>query len=328
MRADAHYVDQLDAPPALAVQVLAIGALDCDEPQAPIAALVESIRRHGVLEPLIVQKRDRRHRIISGRKRLAAAAAAGLREVPCIVRRVADDEAQTLAVAARAVMTPAPEVKTSPLTAVDDQIACALATVVSATAVLGAGASPLTETVTLDTLRAEAQRALCMLRAAAVVRGGPGGPRGFVAPRAVVERVADLVAADARLRGIVVETSWTGTERALLNVNDEQLAGTLGAVVLSMFSALRRMDGAGLIVSASIDAQGVVTLAIEQKFVVAPESWLAPPAAAAEDGADSGHLVPLIALRQLAEASGGRLVTSRLPHATRVAVDLPSISRR
>jgi hypothetical protein len=38
--------------------------------------------------------------------------------------------------------------------------------------------------------------------------------------------------------------------------------------------------------------------------------------------------VPLLALRQVAEAWGGRLAASRLPHGTRIAVELPAAARR
>ena len=328
MRADAHYVDQLDAPTSIAVQVLALSAVDCDEPQLPVDALVESIKRHGVLEPLIVQKRDRRYRVIAGRKRLAAATAAGLHEVPCIVRRVADDEAQVLAAAARVSAAPTASARPSALAAVDEDLARALAAVLSSTAVLGEGASRLTREVTVDVMRAEGQRALCTLRAAGILRHGVGDGRRFVTPRDVVKRVEDLVTADARLRGITVSAAWANTERLLLNVDAELLSCALGAVTLLMFSALHRVDAASLFLAAAADTPGFVTLSLEQEYVVAPEAWVTLTPASAADGPDGHRLVPLIALRQLVDAYGGKLAISRLPHATRVSVDLPQVPRR
>src|SRR5688500_16488463 len=98
MRADAHYVDQLDAPPASSIQMVALEAIEPPEPTViPSAVLVESIARHGVLEPLLVQKRDRRYTLLAGRRRLTAARALGLRDVPCIVRRLTDEEARSIA---------------------------------------------------------------------------------------------------------------------------------------------------------------------------------------------------------------------------------------
>ena len=55
-----------------------------------LSELVESIRQHGIIQPLIVRKVDGRHELIAGERRLRAALAAGLAEVPVIIR-TADD---------------------------------------------------------------------------------------------------------------------------------------------------------------------------------------------------------------------------------------------
>ena len=55
-----------------------------------LSELVESIRQHGIIQPLIVRKVDGRHELIAGERRWRAALAAGLAEVPVIVR-AADD---------------------------------------------------------------------------------------------------------------------------------------------------------------------------------------------------------------------------------------------
>ena len=98
MRADAHYVEQLDgALPAVTIQHIAVHVIDVsDSPADAIPALVESIKRHGVLEPLVVQRNNGTYKTITGQKRLAAARAAGLRDVPCLVHHVPDERAQAL----------------------------------------------------------------------------------------------------------------------------------------------------------------------------------------------------------------------------------------
>ncbi|PYR73551.1 MAG: hypothetical protein DMF87_25370 [Acidobacteria bacterium] len=98
MRADAHYVEQLDgATPAVTVQFIAVHVIDVsDAPADALPALVDSIKRHGVLEPLVVQRNNGTYRTITGEKRLAAARAAGLRDVPCLVHHVSDERAQML----------------------------------------------------------------------------------------------------------------------------------------------------------------------------------------------------------------------------------------
>ena len=98
MRADAHYVEQLDgATPAVTVQYIAAHVIDVSDAQAEVLPdLVDSIKRFGVLEPLVVQRNNGAYRTIAGQKRLAAARAVGLRDVPCIVHHVSDERAQAL----------------------------------------------------------------------------------------------------------------------------------------------------------------------------------------------------------------------------------------
>ena len=109
MRADAHYVEQLDgSTPAVTVQFIAVHAIDVsDAPADALPPLVESIKRHGVLEPLVVQRNNGTYKTITGQKRLAAARAAGLRDVPCLVHHVSDERAQALRELLRSP-TPAP----------------------------------------------------------------------------------------------------------------------------------------------------------------------------------------------------------------------------
>lgn|GEM_PF-6859440 len=58
--------------------------------------LAESIRHHGVLEPLIVNRRGGRYVLIAGERRLRAAGLAGLTTVPCRVLQLNDLEALEL----------------------------------------------------------------------------------------------------------------------------------------------------------------------------------------------------------------------------------------
>ncbi len=59
--------------------------------------LVESVRRHGVLQPLLVRSRKNHFELIAGERRLRAAREAGLSDVPVIVRDVSDEESLELA---------------------------------------------------------------------------------------------------------------------------------------------------------------------------------------------------------------------------------------
>ena len=54
--------------------------------------LADSIRQYGVIQPLIVQKRDGYYEIIAGERRWRAAKMAGLKEVPVIIRDYNDQQ--------------------------------------------------------------------------------------------------------------------------------------------------------------------------------------------------------------------------------------------
>ena len=54
--------------------------------------LAESLKQYGILQPLLVQKRDDYYEIIAGERRWRAAKLAGLKEVPVIVKDLTDQE--------------------------------------------------------------------------------------------------------------------------------------------------------------------------------------------------------------------------------------------
>lgn len=54
--------------------------------------LAESIKQHGVLQPILVQKRDNYYEIIAGERRWRAAKIAGLKEVPVVIKDFTDQE--------------------------------------------------------------------------------------------------------------------------------------------------------------------------------------------------------------------------------------------
>ncbi|MEA2684707.1 MAG: ParB family transcriptional regulator, chromosome partitioning protein [Chloroflexota bacterium] len=55
--------------------------------------LVSSVREHGVLQPLVVTRHGTGYRLIAGERRLRAARAAGLTEVPVVLREEGDPQA-------------------------------------------------------------------------------------------------------------------------------------------------------------------------------------------------------------------------------------------
>ena len=59
--------------------------------------LAESIKQFGVLQPLLVQKKDDYYEIIAGERRWRAAKLAGLKEIPVIIKDFSDQEVVEIA---------------------------------------------------------------------------------------------------------------------------------------------------------------------------------------------------------------------------------------
>lgn len=57
-----------------------------------LGELTESIRQYGVLQPLLVQKKNGYYEIIAGERRWRAAKLAGLKEVPVVIKEYSDQE--------------------------------------------------------------------------------------------------------------------------------------------------------------------------------------------------------------------------------------------
>lgn len=66
--------------------------------ETEIGHLSESIKEHGVLQPILVRRAGERYQLIAGERRLRASIKAGLAEVPAQVRTVDDREMAELAI--------------------------------------------------------------------------------------------------------------------------------------------------------------------------------------------------------------------------------------
>ncbi|HLW79081.1 MAG TPA: ParB/RepB/Spo0J family partition protein [Terriglobia bacterium] len=105
MRHDAHYVEEMISRSGAAIgRMIPIEQIqpNADQPRkdhGDLGGLTESVREHGVLEPLLVRliPETGKYMIISGERRYQAALRAGLRELPCIQKDVGD--AETLEIA-------------------------------------------------------------------------------------------------------------------------------------------------------------------------------------------------------------------------------------
>jgi ParB-like chromosome segregation protein Spo0J len=340
MRADAHYVEQLDSSllnsPIRFLEVHGLDAPRQDDDESPSAAFVESIRRHGVLQPLLVRSRGGRHLVIAGRKRLAAAAAAGLSRVPCLIERVDDDQASTLAAATNTpatdkpiarVVAPVPAAPTGDLTFA--VFADCLTAVASSANLLSPG-STLTQTVAVDLVRAEAARALQLLVAARVLRGDVSVARREVAARSVVERAVEQTAAERRLRGLTVETPSRRISETVSG-DEELLTASFGALILGPAVLFETARSKVISLQVNSRADGTVVLSAVHDGAELPHYWRSklaetewPDVSMIASSVSSAALVLLRAARRVAELHGGHMTLDCSEGRTSLSIVLPA----
>jgi ParB family chromosome partitioning protein len=322
MRADAHYVEQLDSSllnsPIRFLEVHGLEAPRPDDDEHPSEAFVESIRRHGVLQPLLVRSRGGRHLVIAGRKRLAAATAAGLSRVPCLIERIDDDQAPILAAATNTPSTDKPVVArvASAQPATTDLTFAAFAdclTAVASSANLLSPGSTLTQTVAVDLVRAEAARALQLLVAARVLKGDISVARREVAARTVVERAVEQTAAERRLRGLTVDTPSRKVSETVSG-DEDLLAASFSALILAPAVLFETARSKAISVQVNSRSEGTVVLSAVHDGAELPHYWRStlaetewPDTSMMANSVSSAALVLLRAARRVAELHGGHM---------------------
>lgn len=67
-------------------------------PEEKIEELADSIREHGIIQPIVVRKKQKGYEIVAGERRWRAAMKAGLSEVPCLLRELSDEQNMLIAI--------------------------------------------------------------------------------------------------------------------------------------------------------------------------------------------------------------------------------------
>jgi ParB family chromosome partitioning protein len=87
-----------------ASELLAVALIDSNPFQPrkrfddePMAELVDSVRVHGIIQPVVVRPVDGRFQVVAGERRVRAARLVGLSEIPVVVRELSDRDAMELA---------------------------------------------------------------------------------------------------------------------------------------------------------------------------------------------------------------------------------------
>jgi signal transduction histidine kinase len=332
MRADAHYVDQLDAPASPSVRLIDARTIEVrgEEPR-PAGPFVESIKRHGVLQPILVETRGGRYRLIAGRKRLAAAISAGLREVPCLVQRVDEEQAGQLAEAtnlpAQDVAAPAkPASHVERGSGATDQLAQSLLALASSANLLSGG-SPLTVAVAADLVRAEAARALQLLLASRVLRDEVPVSRLKVPVRTIIDRAMQMTMAERRLRATEVHVLADSVRDATVRGDEELLASALAGLVMATVSLVGEKGGPTTLTASVKDGRAII--AVAQVSLSVPESWVERTFEAAWPVANSatGTLALMQSSRRIAELHAGTVSATSIESGTSFNLTLPLVAR-
>jgi ParB/RepB/Spo0J family partition protein len=269
MRADAHYVDQLESRyVGPTVRLIATRQIEYPEPlpAGGLDTLTRSIKTHGILQPLLVRRQNARYELIAGRRRLAAATAAGVSDVPCFVYEA--DDAQALALAQADNLRSAAPDATSDRTDASDTIAAVLrllatdASHISASAALvrsGAATMPLQQRVASDLVQAHAWRSAWLANATCVAAGHHRAAAARPIP-SIVERVRSGFEAEARLTGLQL-TCTVLPNAASCSIDEDLASGTMTGAVLVTLSWLEGVEQPR--VEMRVDAPNPRTIRIE-----------------------------------------------------------------
>ncbi len=227
MRHTPHYVDELlgDAPPRT-VREIPISEIESPSDDfAELDDLERSIRRLGVIEPLLVGRRGAIYRVIAGMRRLRAAHRVGLETVPCLVHDVDEERLKDMRDAAmQRVTIPLPPQEPEPVepeapaqptpqstigeAALGLEFVAALLPAMNA-----AGNDRLRWGVLTDLAGVELSRTKVIAAAQGILRGASAIDRASVDYLALVSGVVSAVATEARLRGVRVELSAPDSDR-------------------------------------------------------------------------------------------------------------------
>ncbi len=309
-----HYVDELIAAGRVPqLRLVPVSNIESSPPNAVdgLEALVDSIQEFGVLQPLLVRRNRGRYELLSGAKRLAAASAAGLSEVPCLVLDVDELEARRLAEAAnRGAARQISHASSKPVLGASaaSAIEGALNAILSALGLLDKPENSLRDQVALGLIRSEALRASRFLQGLRLLSG----------ERPLVRRPLDF---GTLLRDVLSESE---DERAFLAIaidssidepcsiraDRELLSMAVSGALETVLSLLRKNRGALLRVCLSRNSRTrEMTLLISEDAVRMPSSSWSSWFDARWENRPGGEAaaVGLLAARRATELHGGRL---------------------
>jgi hypothetical protein len=333
MRADPHYVDLLASRSSTGRErILAVQAIEAPSRSDPaaIAPLIESIKRDGVLQPLLIQQREGTYRLIAGAQRLSAAAAAGLREVPCVVFDVGDEEAARLAEAANISAT---RTAGGSKAALADLSLHGGADLAQSLAMLGACADLVSgphaewsRGIAGNLIRAEVWRASCLLQATRIIRREVAISKTAASVLGVLDRVDQGFRAERQIRAISLDTRSSVPHGSFIAADEQMLTTAIACAVLTTLALVDGTTDPRLTVAAALEPAGRVAFSISQENVAVPETWLRR--AFDDQWIERPGGVPaaiwMLAIRATAEAHGGTATIGPAARGTRITLAVPT----
>lgn len=231
MRHGRHYVDELlGDPPPRTVREIAITEIEAPvDDLAALDDLERSIKRLGVIEPLLVSRRGASYRVIAGMRRLRAAQRIGLDTVPCLVHDVDEERLKDMRDAATERPAIPPPVQPEPAEAPASAETTRQETLGEAAlgldfvaallpAMNAAGNDRLRWGVLTDLAAVEVSRTKQLAAAHALLRPASAIDRASVDHLGLVRGVLAAVETEARLRGVRVELSVPDTGHDIVDI--------------------------------------------------------------------------------------------------------------
>ena len=279
--------------------------------------LIESIRLHGIVHPLLVRRRDSQYVVLAGRKRLVAAQTLQLAAVPCLVQEVTDSEAAALTVADNVRVGPSPSgVDDSGVPAVDTAIATHLASIAKCADMCGDGGS--LQRQTLDLLKAHAWRAARLMDARnLIVDGRCASPRER-SIASILDEIIEGFATECRLSGITIRAD-VRESLSSAGLHDNQLTAGVCGALLAVLPLVEPAVRPSIVIKASNSNSQGVAIDVVQTSTPIPQH-VADDFFTADRRGDEAAKIGALAAKALAEAHDGQATFEVLPHGSRLTI--------
>ena len=188
-----------------------------------------------------------------------------------------------------------------------------------------AQATGLLRIAALDVVRAETARAGGLLQLLRFLRGDVSPSITAVSTSAAVQRVAQALESERRLRSIALTTRSTVTDATCAG-DETLLANTLLLLLLITFAAVEGVQNARVTLSVTVSDANDIGLTVSQDHVAAPVSWTAR--ASSEESADAGQVIAGVAIaaaHRLAREWHGRFAIASGEHSSILTLWLPAL---